>query len=91
MCAYTYNRNEAKLKLHEKIQVFGAVPRANIRPTDLGPVILPEYEGFACREVRWGWGVPWDKSPFINVKSETVTTLNYLFISLWPTATIPPI
>ena len=63
---YSYNKDEAKLKLRDKIQIFGAVPRANIRPTDLGPVILPECEGFACRDMRWGWGVPWDKSPLIN-------------------------
>jgi hypothetical protein len=25
--------------------------------------------------MRWGWAVPWDKSPLINAKSETVTTL----------------
>ena len=51
MCSnYTYKKNEVKLRLRDKILVFGAVPRANIRPTDLGPVIVPEYEGFACRE-----------------------------------------
>ena len=76
MCSnYTYTKNEAKMRLRDKILVFGAVPRANIRPTDLGPIIVPEYDGFACREMRWGWGVPWDKGPFINAKSETVTTL----------------
>ena len=76
MCSrYTYTKDEAKLRLRDKILVYGAVPRANIRPTDLGPVILPEYDGFACREMRWGWGVPWDKSPLINAKSETISTL----------------
>jgi putative SOS response-associated peptidase YedK len=76
MCSrYTYNKDEAKLRLHDKILVYGAVPRANIRPTDLGPIIVPEYEGFACREMRWGWLVPWDKSPFINAKCETLTML----------------
>lgn len=76
MCAhYTYKKNEAKLRLREKIEVFGAVPRADIRPTDLGPVIIPEFESLACRELRWGWSVPWDKKPLINVKSETVTEL----------------
>ena len=50
MCAnYTYNRNDAKFRLREKIQVFGAVPRASIRPTDPGPVIVPEYDGFSIR------------------------------------------
>lgn len=76
MCSrYTYTKDEAKLRLRDLIVVFGAVPRANIRPTDLGPVILPEHDGFACRELRWGWGVPWDKSPLINAKSETLGTL----------------
>jgi putative SOS response-associated peptidase YedK len=72
---YTYNRDEARLKLRDKILVYGAVPRAHIRPTDLGPVIVPEHDGVACREMRWGWAVPWDKKPFINAKSETVSTL----------------
>ena len=76
MCSrYTYNKDEAKLRLRDKIVVFGAVPRANIRPTDLGPVILPEHDGFTCRELRWGWRVPWDKTPLINAKSETITQL----------------
>ena len=43
MCSrYTYTKDEAKIRLRDKIVVYGAVPRANIRPTDLGPVILPE-------------------------------------------------
>jgi hypothetical protein len=49
MCSrYSYNKDEAKLRLRDRILVFGDVPRANIRPTDLSPVILPEYEGFTC-------------------------------------------
>ena len=37
MCSrYTYTKDEAKLRLRDLIVVFGAVPRANIRP-DLGP------------------------------------------------------
>ena len=24
---------------------------------------------------RWGWQVPWDKSPLVNAKSETLTQL----------------
>ena len=76
MCAhYTYNRDAAKFRMREKIVAFGAVPRANIRPTDLGPVILPEYDGFACREMRWGWGVPWDKSPLIFANCEMLPML----------------
>ncbi len=73
MCArYEHKKDEAKIKLREKIYVFGAVPRANIRPTDLGPIILPADDDFVCREMRWGWQVPWDKSPLINAKCETL-------------------
>jgi len=76
MCSrYTYTKNEAKLWLRDLILVFGAVPRANIRPTDLGPVIVPEHDGVACRELHWVWGVPRDKSPLINAKSKTLGTL----------------
>jgi len=76
MCSrYTYNKDEAKLKLRDQILVFGFVPRGDIRPTDLGPVIIPEHEGFACRQMSWGWRVPWDKKPLINAKSETITQL----------------
>ena len=76
MCStYTYTKNEAKLRLREKIEVFGAVRRESIRPTDLAPVIVPESESFVCRDMNWGWSVPWDKGPFINAKSETLTTL----------------
>ena len=46
-----------------------------IRPTDLAPVIVPDEDSFSSREMRWGWRVPWDKSPLINAKSETLTKL----------------
>jgi putative SOS response-associated peptidase YedK len=76
MCAtYTYTKDEARLRLRQKIEVFGALPRGSIRPTDCGPVILPESESFVCREMNWGWSVPWDKGPFINARSETLATL----------------
>jgi hypothetical protein len=53
MCSrYSYNKDEAKLRLRDRILVYGAVPRANIRPTDLGPVILPEDDGFVCRDCQ---------------------------------------
>ena len=53
MCAnYTYKKNEAKLILRTKLETSGAGPRAGIRPTDLGPVIVPEFESLACRERR---------------------------------------
>ena len=33
MCSrYSYNKDEAKLRLSAKILVYGAVPRTNIRP-----------------------------------------------------------
>ena len=39
MCSgYTYNKDEAKLKLRDQILVFGFVPHSDIRPTDLGPL-----------------------------------------------------
>jgi putative SOS response-associated peptidase YedK len=76
MCSrYTYNKDKAKLKLRDKIEVFGCVPRGDIRPTGLGPVIIPEHEGFACRQMSWSWRVPSDKKPLINAKSETITQL----------------
>jgi len=76
MCAhYTYNKDQARLRLRQKLEVFGAVPRAGIRPTDLGPVIVPEFESLACRELRWGWTVSWDKKPLINAKCESITQL----------------
>ena len=75
MFAIYIHKERSEDSITREIEVFGAVPRANMRPTDLGPVILPEYEGFACREMRWGWGVPWDKSALINAKSETISTL----------------
>ncbi len=46
MCArYEHKKEEAKIKLREKIYVFGAVPRANIRPTDLAiTVMMPDED-----------------------------------------------
>ena len=59
MCSrYTYNKDEAKLKLRDLLMVFGRVLHGDIRPTDLAPVIVPEHEGFACRTMRWGWSLP---------------------------------
>jgi putative SOS response-associated peptidase YedK len=76
MCArYTYNKNEAKLRLREQMELYGLVPKVDIRPTDLGPVVLPEFEGFACCQLSWGWQVPWQKQPLINAKAETLTAL----------------
>jgi putative SOS response-associated peptidase YedK len=72
---YTHKNDEAKIRLREKIEVFGCVPRADIRPTDLAPILLPDDDFFACREMRWGWNVPWDKAPLFNAKSETLLTL----------------
>ena len=76
MCArYTYNKDEAMLRLRRKLEASGLLPKADIRPTDLGPVVIPEFAGAAVRELRWGWTVPWQKQPLINAKSETLTTL----------------
>jgi len=61
--------------LRDRLIVLGRVLRGDIRPTDLGPVIVPEHESFSARDIRWGWRVSWDKKPLINAKSETVTTL----------------
>ncbi|MEI6078703.1 MAG: SOS response-associated peptidase family protein, partial [Verrucomicrobiota bacterium] len=76
MCSrFTVKKDEAKIRRRELMAVFGFVPREDIRPTDLAPVILPDDDNLSCREMRWGWRVPWDKSPLINAKSETLTTL----------------
>jgi putative SOS response-associated peptidase YedK len=72
---YTYTKDDAKLKLRDQILVFRLVPHGDIRPTDLGPVIIPEHDSFVCRQLAWGWRVPWAKQPLINAKSETITTL----------------
>lgn len=48
MCSrYEHKRDEVKIKLRDQIRVFGVVPRASIRPTDLGPVILCPAEAAA--------------------------------------------
>lgn len=76
MCShYTYKKDEAKLKLRDQILVFGFVPHGDIRPTDLGPVIIPEHDSFSGKQMSWGWSVPWDNKPLINAKSETITQL----------------
>lgn len=68
-------------------QVFGFVPRGRVRPTDAAPLFTCRAEDLAkadapqvnlpwvCREMRWGWSVPWDKKLLVNAKSETLTTL----------------
>jgi putative SOS response-associated peptidase YedK len=76
MCAtYTYKKDAVREKLREAITAYGAAPQAKIRPTDLGPVVVPEFAGLAVREYRWGWSVPWEKRPLINAKAETLTQL----------------
>ncbi|HEX5397542.1 MAG TPA: SOS response-associated peptidase family protein [Verrucomicrobiae bacterium] len=76
MCSnYKAKKNEARIKARDQELVFGFVPRENIRPTDYGPVVLPEEDSLVCREMRWGWTVPWDKNPLVNAKSETVIKL----------------
>ena len=76
MCfRYSAKKNEARIKAREKQFVFGLVPRENILPTDLGPILLPEEDRLVYQEMRWGWTVPWAKTPLVNAKSETLTTL----------------
>lgn len=67
--------HKADLDLRMRIEVEGFVPRARIRPTDLAPILVPEGDAYICRDLRWGWSVPWDKGLLINAKSETLTTL----------------
>jgi hypothetical protein len=66
MCSrYTHAKDEAKIRLREKIEVIGAIPRANIRPTDLGPVNRPtiraspkpkgKFTGTSLRPARRTW------------------------------------
>ena len=76
MCSrYTVKRDEGKIRLRDKIVIYGAVPREDIRPTDLAPILIPDDDNFQMTQMRWGWRVPWDKSPLINAKSETLLTL----------------
>jgi putative SOS response-associated peptidase YedK len=76
MCAhFTIKRDEEKIRLRDKILIYGAVPRADIKPTDLAPIIIPDNDDYLLTQMRWGWRVPSDKSPLINAKSETLLTL----------------
>ena len=76
MCSrYTVKRDEEKIRLRDKIVIYGALPREDIRPTDLAPILIPDDDDFQMTQMRWGWRVPWDKSPLINAKSETLLTL----------------
>jgi len=78
MCTdYEGPQPEQKAELERKARqkIFGFIPRGRIRPTDSAAVILPVVDRLECREMRWGWTVPWDKAPLVNAKSETVTTL----------------
>lgn len=50
MCVtYTYTKDVAKLELLEKLINYGVLRCGVLRPTDLGPVIVPEFEGLAAR------------------------------------------
>lgn len=75
MFALHLQQGRGQIKTARPILVFGCVPRGDIWPTDLGPVIIPEHDGFACQQMAWGWRVPWGKQPLINAKSETITQL----------------
>ena len=49
MCfRYSAKKNEARIKARERDYVFGLVPRENIRPTDYGPVLLPEKDDLSA-------------------------------------------
>ena len=54
MCSrHIYTKDEAKLRLRDLIMMFGAVPRAGIRPTDLSQVMrqargLAGLRGHSC-------------------------------------------
>jgi putative SOS response-associated peptidase YedK len=72
---YNAKKKEARIKMQDKQLIFGMVPRESIRPTDLGPILIPEKDNYICTEMNWGWTVPWDKAPLVNAKSETLTTL----------------
>lgn len=45
------------------------LPRAEVRPTDLVPVIGPRRVPIA---LRWGFAVSWDRRPLINARAETL-------------------
>ena len=50
---YKAKINGVRIKSREKELVFGLVPRENIRPTDFGPLVLPEQDSLVCRDMRW--------------------------------------
>ena len=66
-------KTEIERKLRQEITGF--VPRARVRPTDPAPLVVPEEDAYVCREMRWGWQVPWDSGLLVNAKSEALTTL----------------
>jgi hypothetical protein len=73
MCRdYSDKKEEARVTLNKKQIMFGFVPRVRIRPTDPGPVILPESDSFTCRELHWGWQVPM-RTPCIAVTQYKIT------------------
>lgn len=66
---------KAELERKMRREIYGFVPRDRVRPTDLAPLVMSEEDSLACRELRWGWRVPWDSGLLVNAKSETLTTL----------------
>ena len=78
MCTDYEGPDEEKKEDMERkllLKIFGFIPKARVRPTDSAPIVVPSNEALECREMRWGWKVPWDKGPLVNAKSETLTTL----------------
>lgn len=66
---------KAELERRTKREMFGYLPRARVRPTDPAPIVVDNQGRWECREMRWGWLVPWQNGPLVNAKSETLTEL----------------
>ena len=49
----------------------GAIPMANLRPTDPALVITP---GNTASVLKWGFSASWSKHPIVNARAETLKT-----------------
>ena len=73
MCArYTLTLDQAKLTIAGLIHIFGFVPRYNIGPAQLVPVLMDTPAGFKIVEMRWGIPSVWSKTLHINAKAERI-------------------
>jgi putative SOS response-associated peptidase YedK len=87
MCSrYTIRRDEVRIRLRDKILIYGAVSPSEIRPTDLAPIIVPDDDDFLLVQMRWGWRVPWAKNPHINARSVSLTAERPLLQNIVKTA-----